>query len=171
MGDLFNFINGKAFKSEDWDTCGLPIIRIQNLTSDREYNYYNGYIEDKYKIHHNDIIFSWSGTIDTFVWTGGDAVLNQHLFKVIAKNIDKTFGLYLLQSCMEGLQELSHGAVMKHLKKGDVDNFQVQIPTSISEQQSIANLFQTYDSLADSIQKSIDTLEKEKNSIMQKIFA
>ena len=32
LGDIAQFINGAAFKPEDWGDIGLPIIRIQNLT-------------------------------------------------------------------------------------------------------------------------------------------
>ena len=31
LGDVADFINGVAFKPEDWGTEGKPIIRIQNL--------------------------------------------------------------------------------------------------------------------------------------------
>ena len=122
LGDIFTFVNGKAFKPSDWFEDGLPIIRIQNLTGNPEYNRFSGYIADKYKIYNEDMILSWSGTIDIFRWTGENAVLNQHLFKVHCKsNIDNCMGYYILQSCIPGLRNLSHGAVMKHIKKGDVD--------------------------------------------------
>jgi type I restriction enzyme, S subunit len=29
LGELAHYINGRAFKPEDWGTSGLPIIRIQ----------------------------------------------------------------------------------------------------------------------------------------------
>ena len=42
LGDCATFINGYAFKPEDWNTEGLPIIRIQNLNNENApYNYYN----------------------------------------------------------------------------------------------------------------------------------
>ena len=44
LGELCDFINGRAFKPEDWaesDSGGLPIVRIQNLnTPDSRFNYY-----------------------------------------------------------------------------------------------------------------------------------
>ena len=32
LGDAATFVNGYAFKPEDWSDEGLEIIRIQNLT-------------------------------------------------------------------------------------------------------------------------------------------
>lgn len=43
LGDLATYINGFAFKPDDWGEHGLPIIRIQNLTGTNEvFNYYDG---------------------------------------------------------------------------------------------------------------------------------
>ncbi len=40
IGDLCTLVNGKAFKPSDWETSGLPIIRIQNLNRrGAEFNY------------------------------------------------------------------------------------------------------------------------------------
>lgn len=33
LSDVAHFINGKAFKSQDWRNKGIPIIRIQNLNN------------------------------------------------------------------------------------------------------------------------------------------
>lgn len=41
MGDVATYLNGYAFKPEQWEKSGLPIIRIQNLNdSTAIYNYY-----------------------------------------------------------------------------------------------------------------------------------
>lgn len=33
LGDVATYINGRAFKPQEWETSGRPIIRIQNLTN------------------------------------------------------------------------------------------------------------------------------------------
>ena len=43
LGDIATYINGYAFKPEDWSNTGLPIIRIQDLTGNGyQANRYNG---------------------------------------------------------------------------------------------------------------------------------
>lgn len=43
LGDVGRFVNGAAFKPSDWGEVGLPIVRIQNLTSrDAPFNHYDG---------------------------------------------------------------------------------------------------------------------------------
>lgn len=44
-----HYINGFAFKPEDWGEDGLPIIRIQDLSGSNDSpNYFNGQIDKKY---------------------------------------------------------------------------------------------------------------------------
>lgn len=43
LAKVAKFINGRAFKPEEWHIEGLPIIRIQNLTgTSEESNYFKG---------------------------------------------------------------------------------------------------------------------------------
>ena len=52
LGDLAQYINGKAFKPEDWKTTGLPIIRIQNLTDhSKPFNYCDQHVEPRGRRH------------------------------------------------------------------------------------------------------------------------
>ncbi|MCK5508799.1 MAG: N-6 DNA methylase [Desulfobacterales bacterium] len=51
LGEVCDFINGRAFKPKDWEkkeNGGLPIIRIQNLNNPKaEFNYYSGDVAEK----------------------------------------------------------------------------------------------------------------------------
>ena len=81
---LGEYINGYAFKPDDWQLHGLPIVRIQNLTGSNDNpNYYAGTLDEKYLIKNGDILVSWAATLDAFIWNGGDGWLNQHIFKAV----------------------------------------------------------------------------------------
>ncbi|MBW4715484.1 restriction endonuclease subunit S, partial [Prevotella denticola] len=50
LGSVARYINGRAFKPEEWMTEGLPIIRIQNLNDDTAYyNRSTSEFEEKYR--------------------------------------------------------------------------------------------------------------------------
>lgn len=36
---LTKFVNGCAFKPDDWGDSGIPIIRIENLNGSEDFNY------------------------------------------------------------------------------------------------------------------------------------
>ena len=78
------YVNGYAFKPEDWSDEGLPIIRIQDLTgSNANPNLYSGNLPQKYLVIKGDILVSWAATLDSFVWNRENGWLNQHIFKAI----------------------------------------------------------------------------------------
>ena len=145
LGDICNFVNGRAFKPSEWDKKGLPIVRIQNLNDENaEFNFCSKVIEDKYIIEDNQLLFSWSGTPGTsfgaFFWNRGKAVLNQHIFKVIPKiNINMEFLRYLLNGNLNIIISKSHGGVgLQHITKGELEKITVDIP-KIEEQEHIVN--------------------------------
>ncbi len=100
------YINGASYKNIHFtDNEGaLPIIKIAELKNGVGQNtkFANSKFEEKTKINTGDILLSWSGSpetsIDTFLWVGGQALLNQHIFKVVNETIEKrTFTFFLLK--------------------------------------------------------------------------
>ena len=141
LGEVATFINGYAFKPQDWSSEGKEIIRIQNLTkTSKEINYYSGTIDKKYIIEDGDILISWSGTLGVFQWCGKSAVLNQHIFKVVFDkiDIDKSYFKYVVEKGLQDAVKHTHGSTMKHLTKKYFDNIMVSY-TNLREQQRIAS--------------------------------
>jgi len=169
--DIADYINGYPFSPTDWKMYGIPIIRIQNLNDpNAEFNFFNGEIDDIYKIKNGDLLFSWSASIGIYIWKRGDAVLNQHIFKVIPKtNINKLFLYYDLLLAIEQLKGRVHGSTMKHFQKNELKTTFIPIP-SIKEQQKIAEILSTVDG---AIQKTDDIIAKTeslKKGLMQELL-
>ncbi|HEU7667483.1 TPA: restriction endonuclease subunit S [Streptococcus pneumoniae] len=141
LGQVATFINGYAFKPQDWSSEGKEIIRIQNLTkTSKGINYYSGTIDKKYIVEAGDILISWSGTLGVFQWCGRSAVLNQHIFKVVFDkiDIDKSYFKYVVEKGLQDAVKHTHGSTMKHLTKKYFDNIIVPY-TNLGEQQRIAS--------------------------------
>ena len=86
--DIADFINGLACQKYRPETNDkLPVIKItemhEGITENTEW--VRSDIPEKNIINDGDILFSWSATLETMIWTGGKAGLNQHIFKVIPK--------------------------------------------------------------------------------------
>ena len=167
-----NYINGYAFKPEDWSNKGMPIIRIQDLTgSFANPNYYNGSIDKKYVIKSGDILVSWAATLDAFIWQKEDGLLNQHIFKAYpVANVDRMFFYWLIKVAMENMNnDNKHGIVMQHVTTGVFGNFTVPLP-SYSEQQRIADYLDEkcgeIDSLISLQEQMIAQLKDYKQSVI-----
>ena len=139
LGDLAQYINGKAFKPEDWKTTGLPIIRIQNLTDhSKPFNYCDQHVEPRYLVSDGDLLISWSATLGSFIWNRGSAVLNQHIFKALpnAALVDRDFLHFLMLETLDLMADHAHGIAMKHITKSKFEAIEVSIP-QLPEQQRI----------------------------------
>lgn len=127
--------NGRAFKPEEWEDEGLPIIRIQNLNdATKPFNYTTKSLPERFRVRPGDILFSWSGTPGTsfgcFRWSGPEGWLNQHIFKV---RLNGTLeGDYFITHVNLKLGELiakAHGGVgLQHVTKGMIDETLLMIP-------------------------------------------
>lgn len=131
LGDIATYINGYAFKPQDWSDEGIPIIRIQDLTGNSyQANRYNGEYASKYEVNDGDVLISWSASLGVYIWHGEKAVLNQHIFKVVfdKERISKDFFVHQVGLILENAASDAHGATMKHLTKPVFDALPFYLP-------------------------------------------
>ena len=187
LGEVATFVNGYPFKPSDWKDRGKRIIRIQNLNNpNAEYNYYDGSIDSKYLVSNGDVLISWSGSLGVFEWSQSEAILNQHIFKVVFDKgeINKRFFEYVVASRLNEMKAKVHGITMQHITKKDFDVILIPIPP-LSVQQSIVSeldmlsgliakheeQLKAYDELAQSIFYDMfgDPVENEKGWEVKKL--
>lgn len=169
LGDVATYINGYAFKPNQWSDTGIPIIRIQNLNDDdAQYNYCNNdNIPSKYLVNKGDILISWSASLGVYEWLKNTAYLNQHIFKVVFDKLEisKYYFKYAVSSKIDHMVRNAHGATMKHIVKKDFDNTKIYYPPLQTQQQIVEEL----DCLTSIIEKQKKQLE-ELDNLTQAIF-
>ena len=170
LGDVATYINGRAFKPQEWETSGRPIIRIQNLTnSTQECNRTTKQFEEKYRISDGDLLFAWSASLGAHIWHGEDGWLNQHIFKVIPnESIDKIY-LYVVDQ----LYAKTHGSGMVHITLKPFKSTRIMLP-ELNEQRrvvgKIESLFAKLDEAKEKAQAVVDSFETRKAAILHKAF-
>ncbi|MGD9715215.1 MAG: restriction endonuclease subunit S [Thermomicrobiales bacterium] len=102
--DQASWVNGAAYKNMHFcnNPDALPVIKIAELkngvTAGTKWT--NSDLGERYRISDGELLFSWSGnpdtSIDTFIWTGGDAWLNQHIFAVRKNGNRSLTSLYVI---------------------------------------------------------------------------
>lgn len=178
IGDMFNLVNGCAFKPEDWKSSGTPIIRIQNLNDpSADFNYSQAPVPERNRIESGDLLFAWSGTLGSSfgarIWNGPPGVLNQHIFKVLMdeKQITLPFSLLILAKVEEEIARNSHGfkASFVHVKKSDLVKVELPLP-SLPEQKRIASCLSSLDAQITSETQKLEALKTHKKGLMQQLF-
>ena len=89
LDQIARFLNGLALqKYPPTGDRSLPVIKIAQLRSGHvdSADCASADLDPDYIVVDGDILFSWSGSLECVLWTGGPGALNQHLFKVTSSN-------------------------------------------------------------------------------------
>ena len=135
--DQAEWVNGAAYKnmhfSEEPDA--LPVVKIAELKSGvtGQTKWTNTDLGARYLIDDGELLFSWSGnpdtSIDAFIWTGGKAWLNQHIFAVRSNGTrSKAFLHTMLKFYMPDFTELARNKQttgLGHVTKADMQRMLV----------------------------------------------
>lgn len=115
------FLNGLAMQKYPATKDGpyLPVIKIAQLRAGHTANAdrANTGVPADYVIADGDVLFSWSGSLECRIWSGGPGALNQHLFKVTSDRFPKWL-LYL--SIHQHLDAFRHIAAGKATTMGHI---------------------------------------------------
>jgi type I restriction enzyme S subunit len=167
---LADYQNGYPFKPEEWSDEGRPIIRIAQLTSGAEPNFFDGEIDKRNLVNNGDLLFSWSASIDAYIWDQKDAWLNQHIFKVSPDSgVSKKFLFHLIRYLAPKLADIdAHGSTMRHIKKESLAQH-VALPP-LSEQGAIANFLdletEKIDVLISEQQRLVELLAEKRQAVI-----
>src|SRR5699024_12197523 len=88
-------------------------------------------IKDSVKVFNGDVIFSWSASLLVKLWIGGNAGLNQHLFKVTSDSYPKWFYYMWTKYYLDEFNAIAKdkATTMRHIKRSHLNESQVIIPT------------------------------------------
>ena len=173
LTELADYINGYAFKPEDWRKDGLKIVRIEQLRDpEASADYYDGQLPSENIIDDGDLIFSWSASLLLRIWQGGRAVLNQHLFRVMEREgVDRGFLKAFIEFNLPSLTAASHGSTMQHITRKELARFSALFPGSKQEQSKIAEVLSTVDQAIAQMEALIAKQQRIKTGLMQDLLA
>ncbi len=176
LSSIATFTNGLACQKfpPQPNEPKLPVLKIKDLTSgiSDTSDWATANVDSKYLVNHGDVIFAWSASLMVKIWSGETCVLNQHLFNVTSDEFPKWF---YYQWCKYHLEEFisisqSHATTMGHIKRKDLDEAMVKIP-SPSELESMSLQFvPLMDKLITNL-KQIQTLENLRDTLLPKLMS
>jgi len=172
VGELCDLLNGLAFKPSDWGDRGIPIIRIQNLNGGADFNYCSRAIPEAYLIPAGSLLFSWSGNRGTsfgpFVWRGKTGALNQHIFKVTPKaGVNPNWLFYALNFVRMEAEKNAHGGLgLVHVRRGDMESYEVLTPRDIDEQSRIATILDASEAAIRASEVVIEKMRAQRRGLL-----
>jgi type I restriction enzyme S subunit len=176
VGDLCDFSNGHGFGPHNWSKVGLPIIRIQNLNGEADFNYFNGRADADWLVEPGTLLFAWAGTrgvsFGPKIWNGPTGVLNQHIYRVHPRQgINKNWLYLALREVTERIERKAHGfkATLLHVGKKDIIRQVIDVPP-LPEQRKIAEVLGAWDDGLENLDALIVAKERRKKGLLQRLL-
>ena len=185
LSNHLEVIGGYAFKSENFEENGIPVLRIGNINSGKFLStnmvyWRNDSSLERYKMRPGDLVMSLTGTVGKNDYgnvciLGNDYdeyYLNQRNAKL---DLKQTLNKHYLSEMLKfnkiktRLTGISRGVRQANISNKDILALCVPIPP-IDLQEQFAAFVELTEKTKAEIQKSLDELETLKKSLMQKYF-
>ena len=182
-GQIAPLRGGYAFKSNEYCSDGIPIVRISNILSDgsvgADFAYYDEQDTDEiYTLYDGAVVLAMSGAT-----TGKVSVLcdekgqkyyqNQRVGYFIPTDIcDYKFVKTIMRSRLfaDQLSAVLVAGAQPNVSSKEIDGFKFLIPQSKNEQKKIGEYFSTLDNLITLHQRKCDETKQLKKFMLQKMF-
>ena len=180
--DIADHINGTSFKKNEVNEFeGIPIIKIVEIKNgySKSTSFYNGTTNKakKYYLRKRDILFSWSGnpetSIDIFIWSKEQGILNQHIFKVEPYDYSKSYIYFLLKNFKSVFMDIASNKQttgLGHVTVADLKRLKTPIPN----EEILSEFIKISDVIIEKIfnnMQEIETLQSLRDSLLPKLLS
>lgn len=151
LDSIADYLNGLALQKfpPESETEFLPVIKIAQLRAGntKGADKASAQIKREYIVEDGDVLFSWSGSLEVEVWTGGRGALNQHLFKITSRKVPKWFYYFATRLHLSDFRAIAAGkaTTMGHIQRKHLTDAKVVVPSPdamVKFDSSIAPLFE-----------------------------
>ena len=130
LTEVARFVNGKAFTKGASGT-GRVVVRIAEINSGigNSTVYSDAVVADQHLVRPGDVLFAWSGSLTVCRWFRPEAIVNQHIFKVIPASGYPIWCVYGLIAAK--LDEFKSIAAGKATTMGHIQRHHLEEPVSV----------------------------------------
>jgi len=176
LDESITYLNGLALQKypavEGEPT--LPVLKIAQLRAGRTDPdiLASRKMRPEFVVQDGDIVFSWSGSLEIKVWTGGEAALNQHLFKVFSRTHPAWFCYQSTLRYLSLFREIaaSKATTMGHIQRHHLTEAKIAVAPEMVMQRS-ASVFGPMQALIVQNGKVIKELEELRDHLLPRLIS
>ena len=169
--DICDVINGRAYLQPELQKTGkYRILRVGNFFSSDRWYYSDMELTDNKYCCEGDLLFAWSASFGPKIWHGEKTIYHYHIWKMVPhEEVDKYYLYYWLRMSVDNLTAGTHGSVMAHMTKNDMENFFIDLPDK-KTQEGVAAILATLDSKIECNAQINRNLEQQAQAIFKSWF-
>lgn len=152
LGDIVEFINGRAYKQEELlDSGKYKVLRVGNFGTNDRWYYSNIELEDDKYCNKGDLLYLWSASFGPQIWEDEKTIFHYHIWKLRFNEteINKEFLYYFLDYDKENLKSLTTNSTMPHISMTNMKTRDIYLPP-IEMQRKIVKYLNAFYTLANS---------------------
>jgi len=172
QGDVAHFINGRAYMKDEWETSGVPVIRLQNLTGSGTEYYYSGLkLPEKNYCHAGDLLYMWSATFGAYIWQGEKAIFHYHIWKVecLEQRLLKQYMFYNLEEITKRMMRQVSGSTMFHITKSGMEKLKIGLPP-VEHQKYVIYILDEITTKQNETESKVTASKSLQKSLINQIF-
>ena len=176
------WVNGAAYKNMHFSDApdALPVIKIAELkagiTGNTKFTATD--LGEKFRITRGELLFSWSGnpdtSIDAFIWSLGEAWLNQHIFAVRPNGrMSKAMLFTCLRFFMPEMAEIARNKQttgLGHITRKDLEAFPVSVAPRPVMSAFDERIFPIFDRYCECLFEN-QTLKELRDTLLPKLMS
>ena len=171
MGDVINFINGRAYKKEELLSLGkYRVLRVGNFFTNTEWYYSDLELpEDKYCLK-GDLLYAWSASFGPQIWDGDKTIFHYHIWNVKYNEylLYREYLYYFFLYDKTQVKKSTTGSTMIHVSMENMKPRLLPIPP-LAEQRRIVKQIQLILPLVDRYSACYVAQNKLNDEIKEKL--
>ena len=184
LGEVCKLKNGFAFKSSEYLSEGIPVIRISDIKSgsvkpDKSVRVISKKDYEEYVVLENEILVAMSGaTTGKFgIYKSKEkAYQNQRVgkFQILnEENLDNEFLLYQLHALKRQIEKDAYGGAQPNISSGKIEAMEILLPPKTTQQAivfKIEELFSELDKGIENLRTAQQQLKTYRQSVLKWAF-
>lgn len=141
LPELCDIQYGFAFDSAGFteDSSYPPLVRIRDVKRGFSETFFAGEYPKEYVLHAGDLLIGMDGEFNIARWKSRDALLNQRVCKITAKEgADEEYLRFALSKALKEIESRTAFVTVKHLSAKELNKLELQVPP-LPNQEKIAS--------------------------------
>lgn len=183
LGDVCEFINGYAFKSEKFSSIGVPVIRISDIKNGvvdlSKCVFTTENVHESFIVHNGDLLIALSGATtgkNGIYFSNEKAFLNQRIVNIKIKkdaHLISGYRNFYLSFIGNDILQISYGGAQPNISSNKLKKIFIPLPPLDEQQRIVAlldELFANLDEAKALAQAIVDGSKLRRAAILHKAF-